>query len=171
VRPRELLFVPHDHERSGTTRNHVSSSQKLRAENELRPATRCLRQELFGVGEVPRALGFTSGKEAVAALRGGHTSDVVITDFEMPVVDGAAVTRAARESSPTACIVVTNRGAANRSRLEDDGACLVLEKPIEYEVMHREITACRAVGGHAGPRCARLCPGVRGELAAIHRRR
>ena len=115
--------------------------------------------------------GFTSGKEAVAALRGGHTSDVVITDFEMPVVDGAAVTRAARESSPTACIVVTNRGAANRSRLEDDGACLVLEKPIEYEVMHREITACRAVGGHAGPRCARLCPGVRGELAAIHRRR
>src|ERR1039457_7006007 len=84
--------------------------------------------------------GFTSGKEAVAALRGGHTSDVVITDFEMPVVDGAAVTRAARESSPTACIVVTNRGAANRSRLEDDGACLVLEKPIEYEVMHREIT-------------------------------
>ena len=114
---------------------------------------------------------FTSGKEAVAALRGDRAFDVVITDLEMPVVDGAAVTRAARESSPTACIVVTNRGVANTPRLEDDGACLVLEKPIEYEAMHRAILACRAVGGHAGPRCARRCPGVRGELAAIHRRR
>ena len=104
-------------------------------------------------------------------LQGGHPFDVVITDLEMPVVDGAAVTRAARRSSPTTCIVVTNRGAANRSRLEDDGACLVLEKPIEYEAMHREIAACRAVGGHAGPRCAKRCPGVRGELATIHRRR
>jgi CheY-like chemotaxis protein len=114
---------------------------------------------------------FTSGKEAVAAVQSGHAFDVVITDFEMPVVDGAAVTRAARESSPTACIVVTNRGVADRNRLEDDGACLVLEKPLEYEAMHRAIAACRAAGGHAGPRCARRCPGVWDELVALHRRR
>ena len=110
--------------------------------------------------------GFTSGKEAVAALLGGRAFDAVITDFAMPVVDGAAVTRAARESSPTACIVVTNRGVANKGRLEDEGACFILEKPIDYDAMHRAIASCRAVGGHAGPRCALRSPGVAGR--ALH---
>src|SRR5450755_1371454 len=86
---------------------------------------------------------FTSGKEAIAALRSGRAFDVVVTDLEMPVVDGATVTRAARESSPNACIVVTDQGAAAPSDLQDAGACVVLEKPIEYEAVHHAIGACR----------------------------
>ena len=114
---------------------------------------------------------FTSGKEAIAALRSGRSFDVVVTDLEMPVVDGATVIRAARESSPNACIVVTDQGATAPRDLENAGACLVLEKPIEYEAVHHAIAACRAVGGHAGPRCAMRCPGVGQKLTEIHRRR
>jgi len=113
---------------------------------------------------------FTSGKEAIAAMR-SRPFDVVVTDLEMPVVDGATVIRAAREASPNACIVVTDQGAAAPKDLEDAGACLVLEKPIEYEAVHHAIAACRAVGGHAGPRCAKRCPGVGQKLTEIQRRR
>ena len=98
---------------------------------------------------------FTSGPEAVAALRSGRAFDVVVTEFRGPVVDGAAVTKAARDVLPNACIVVTHQGRAHPSDLQHLGACVVLEKPIHYDAMLAAITACLARGGHAGPQCAR----------------
>lgn len=49
--------------------------------------------------------GFTKGADAIEALTGG-TFDVVVADLEMPVVDGHAVARTAREAHPDACLVV-----------------------------------------------------------------
>jgi two-component system chemotaxis response regulator CheY len=114
---------------------------------------------------------FTSGKEAIAALRSGRAFEVVVTDLEMPVVDGATVTRAARELSPNACIVVTDQGTTAPNDLVQAGACFVLEKPIEYEAVHRAIAACRAIGGHAGPRGAKPCQAVSQNLTEDHRLR
>ena len=114
---------------------------------------------------------FTSGKEAVSALQSGRPFDVVVTDLQMPVVDGAAVTRAARAGCPNACIVVTDQSAQGPRDLESEGACLVLDKPIEYDAVHLAIAACRAHGGYAGARCALRHPGVAEGLARVHRRR
>lgn len=113
---------------------------------------------------------FTSGDEAIAALRGGSRFDAVVTDFEMPRVDGAAVARAAREHSPHACIVGTNRSHAARGHLQAAGACVVLEKPIVYEAMLGKITACMAEGGNGGSHCARHAPGGGEKLMTLGRR-
>jgi CheY-like chemotaxis protein len=92
---------------------------------------------------------YTSGNEAIATLQGGRAFDVIVTAFHGPTVDGAAVTRAARESLPDACIVVTHQGRADPGVLRGAGACVVLEKPIQYDAMLVAIAACRAQGGHA----------------------
>jgi CheY-like chemotaxis protein len=103
----------------------------------------------------------TSGREAVSALRGGGKFDVVVTDFEMPAVDGTAVARAARASSPDACILVLGRGRADPHTLREAGACALLEKPIQYEALHGVVATCRKHGGRGGPQCVRhhLGPG------------
>jgi CheY-like chemotaxis protein len=111
---------------------------------------------------------FTSGSEAIAALRSGRAFDAVVTDFE---IDGAAVTRAARESSPNACIVITHQGQAGQSDLRYAGACVVVDKPIVYDALHGALTGCRAHGGHAGPRCARRFSGVAEKLTQLHGQR
>jgi DNA-binding response OmpR family regulator len=74
--------------------------------------------------------------------------DAVITDLEMPNVDGHAVVRAARQHQPHACLVVaTARAREKRADLIDAGACIVSDKPFEYEDVTKEIAACRARGG------------------------
>lgn len=126
-----ILVVDHDH-------------------STVRAMTLLLRQDGYEVEP------FSSGYSAVVALQSGRTFDAVVTDFEMPSVDGAAVARAARASSSNACIVVTDRGRADPVRLLAAGACVVLEKPIQYDAVHQVIAACRANDGYGGPLCARL---------------
>lgn len=101
---------------------------------------------------------FTSGHDAVAALRGGPIFDVIIADLESPFVDGAAVATVAREFCHNACILVTSLGRADPLRLQEAGECVVLEKPIRYDEVHRMIIACRKNGGHGGSQCARHLP-------------
>jgi len=114
---------------------------------------------------------FRSGNDAIATLRGGRTFDVIVTAFRGPTVDGAAVTRTARECLPNACIMVTHQGRADPGVLQDAGACIILEKPIQYDAMLGAITACRARGGHDGSRCARRTPGVGEKLVQLKGRR
>jgi CheY-like chemotaxis protein len=97
----------------------------------------------------------TSGKEAVDALHGGREFDAVVTDFQMPGVDGSCVARQARRCLPGACVVVTERGHADEGDLHAAGACAVLEKPIQYDALQRVIKECRANGGRGGLSCLR----------------
>ena len=108
-----------------------------------------------------QVVSFTSGYDAVSALRVGPPFDAVVTDFEMPSVNGVAVARAAREYSPSACILVTNRGRADLGLLHGAGVCVVLEKPIQYDAMERLISVCRATRGSGGPQCARRLPALK----------
>lgn len=90
---------------------------------------------------------FTEGAGAVDALR-RESFDAVVTDLEMPHVDGHAVLRAARENQPHACLVVaTARAEENLSDLVNAGACIVADKPLEYEAVTKEIADCRSRGG------------------------
>lgn len=90
---------------------------------------------------------FTRGADAVDALSQG-AFDAVVTDLEMPHVDGHAVVHAARRHQPHACLVVATARAPERvADLVAAGACIVADKPFEYDAVHREIAHCRARGG------------------------
>lgn len=88
-------------------------------------------------------IGFTVGADAVDALSREHV-DAVVTDLEVPHVDGHEVVRAAREHRPEACLVVsTARANQTVDTLVRAGACIVAE-PLDYA----EVT--RAGASHVG---------------------
>jgi CheY-like chemotaxis protein len=90
---------------------------------------------------------FTTGAEAVEALS-RDSFDAVLTDLEMPHVDGHEVMRATRERMPTAClVVVTAKAEQNAQELADAGACIVADKPMDYAGITKAVTDCRARGG------------------------
>jgi CheY-like chemotaxis protein len=89
----------------------------------------------------------TSGADAVETLK-ENSFDAVITDLDMPDVDGHDVVRVAHERSPAACVVVaTARADDARESLAAAGACIVAPKPLDYDAVAGEVTACRARGG------------------------
>ena len=113
--------------------------------------TKGMEMLLTGDGHV--VLPVTDGAEAVEALS-RESFDAVLTDLEMPNVDGHAVIRAARQHQPHACLVVaTAKAGEKRADLLDAGVCMVSDKPFDYEEVTKEIGHCRARGG----------PGVHGR--------
>jgi DNA-binding response OmpR family regulator len=108
-------------------------------------------------GDGHEVSGFTIGAEAVAALA-VERFDAVVTDLEMPGVDGFAVARTARAHQRGACVAVVSactNGA--HAALAEAGACIVVDKPVDYDSLTRAIAACQAHGG-AG-RCDRCRDG------------
>jgi DNA-binding NtrC family response regulator len=90
---------------------------------------------------------FTSGADAVEALS-RRRFDAVVTDLEMPRVDGHEVVKATRKHQPHACVVVASTLAEQRYRdLVDAGACIIADKPFEYDEITKAVTECRARGG------------------------
>lgn len=89
----------------------------------------------------------TSGADAVTALT-NQSFDAVVTDLEMPHVDGHEVVKATRKHQPHACVVVASTLADEKCRdLVDAGACIIADKPFEYEEITKAVTECRARGG------------------------
>ena len=96
---------------------------------------------------------FTRGADAVDAISNDNF-DALVTDLEMPHIDGRAVVRAGREHQPHACLVVVIAYAEEKcADLIAAGACIVADKPFEYGTITREIVDCRSRGG----------PGVHGK--------
>jgi CheY-like chemotaxis protein len=90
---------------------------------------------------------FTAGAEAVDAIS-RESFDAVVTDLEMPVVDGHAVVRAARQRLPESClVVVTARADETQKSLVDAGVCIVMDKPVDYDGVTKAVADCRARGG------------------------
>jgi DNA-binding NtrC family response regulator len=90
---------------------------------------------------------FTGGAHAVEALA-RESFDAVVTDLEMPHVDGHAVVRAAREHHPHACVVVVSaRAHESWPALVEAGACVIADKPLEYDEVAKALADCRAHGG------------------------
>jgi two-component system, NtrC family, response regulator HydG len=85
------------------------------------------------IGDGHTVAPFTGGAEAVEALS-RESFDAVVTDLEMPHVDGHAVVRAAREHQPHACLVVATAKAEEEwADLVNAGACIIADKPMEYD--------------------------------------
>lgn len=95
---------------------------------------------------------FTAGADAVAALR-RESFDAVVTDREMPHVDGRAVVQAIREHHPSACVVVVSETPERVEQERDDRVCMIADKPLDYDSITKHIGDCRARGG----------PGVHGR--------
>ena len=108
----------------------------------------------------------TSGAEAVATLA-TEKFDAVISDLEMPVVDGRKVAKAVRALSPEACVVLTT---THRPKADNEHACVMVEKPIDYEAITGAITHCRAHGGYHGTGCHRCSPDHGATLSQLGRR-
>ena len=91
-----------------------------------------------------RVSAFTSPHEALQALK-RWPFDIVITDLEMPELDGHAILRAAREHQPNACIVVVSgKATEHAAALIAAGACVVSDKPVDYAALTSSIERCRA---------------------------
>jgi DNA-binding NtrC family response regulator len=100
-------------------------------------------------GDGHEVLPLTAGADAVEALSRG-SFDAVVTDLEMPHVDGHHVVRATRANHPEAClVVVTARPDVHGPRLIDAGVCIIADKPVDYEALTKSIRECRAGGGPA----------------------
>jgi DNA-binding NtrC family response regulator len=90
---------------------------------------------------------FTSGADALQALA-SQPFDAVVTDLEMPRVDGHAIVKATRKHQPHACVVVSSTLPDERYReLVDAGACIIADKPFEYEEVTKAVMECLARGG------------------------
>ena len=84
----------------------------------------------------------SAGREAVDALA-REPFDAVLTDLEMPGVDGHEVVRAAREHQPAACVVAVTARAHDAERgLLERGACFVADKPVDYDHVTAKIREC-----------------------------
>ena len=83
------------------------------------------------------------GNEAIDHLRHG-VFDVVLTDKNMPGLDGVDVARFARQALPDACIVLIT-GYANAQSAEDSSGVVdaYLTKPFKISELEMEIAALR----------------------------
>lgn len=94
------------------------------------------------------------GEVACRALRGG-AFDVLVTDLQMPRLDGMELLRRARREQPNVAVIVLTAhgsiaGAVEAVKL---GAVDYLEKPLESPAVLRQIVA-RAAPGAAGAQAA-----------------
>jgi len=89
----------------------------------------------------------------------------------MPVVDGHAVAQVTRERSPHACLVViTARADEKAEELSAAGACIVVNKPLDFDEVTKIVADCRARGGPgARGHCHRRSQGDRPPIK-LHRR-
>jgi DNA-binding NtrC family response regulator len=101
------------------------------------------------------AVPFTEGTRALEALAREHF-DVVVTDIDMPEVDGLAVVRAARQHAPGACIAVITGNADAEALLQGSGFCAFYPKPIQYAALIANVEACLARGGRRNGVCPML---------------
>jgi CheY-like chemotaxis protein len=90
---------------------------------------------------------FTAAEAALEAIK-CSSFDAVITDLEMPIVNGAEIARATRQHQPRACLVVMSAGARSRDKFDYGEACIVAQKPLDSGSLVPKLLACHARGNH-----------------------
>jgi len=92
-----------------------------------------LKTVLEGKGHT---LFFAGDGEAALRIYGFHPIDVVVTDIQMPQLNGLRLIRELREQDPDAAIVAASGVAADLlPRAEDLGAIHTLHKPIDPQML------------------------------------
>ncbi len=85
--------------------------------------------------------------EGALAAAGAHAPDVVVLDINMPRLDGFAVCRTIKVSSPdTAVIILSGRaGDDDEKNAAAAGAAVLLTKPVALATLRSEIHKILAV--------------------------
>jgi CheY-like chemotaxis protein len=86
-----------------------------------------------------RVLTAANGRQGLERLAEGPRPDLVVTDYMMPVLDGAGLLRAMRESEAQRdipCIVMSSMPEAN-VRERTDGYAAFVRKPFDLDAMVR----------------------------------
>ena len=95
--------------------------------------------EMVLTDEGHRVLTAANGRQGLERLAEGPRPDLVITDYMMPVLDGAGLLRAMRENEAQRdipCIVISSMPEANvRGRI--DGYEAFVSKPFDLDAMVR----------------------------------
>ena len=92
--------------------------------------TRSLRQADVGVGETFEA---ENGEEGLAALK-KHSPDLVLCDWNMPVMDGIEFVKKASEFSTVPVIMLTTEGSSEKvAEARSSGAKGYVTKPFTPE--------------------------------------
>ena len=93
--------------------------------------------EMVLTDEGYRVLTAANGRQGLERLAEGPRPDLVISDYMMPVLDGAGLLRAMRESEAQRdipCIVMSSMPEANvRERI--DGYAAFVRKPFDLDVL------------------------------------
>lgn len=75
-----------------------------------------------------------------------HTPDIVITDVNLPGMDGAELTREIRSINANATYIVLTAYSDNiiSDKFKHNGACAYLRKPIDFKELFAAIGKCSA---------------------------
>jgi CheY-like chemotaxis protein len=84
-----------------------------------------------------------NGGEALAVLDHGHTVDVLVTDVQMPSLNGFELARCAQALRPKLAVLYCTGHA--EMIVDEMGPALgpILSKPVPVERLHQEITRVR----------------------------
>jgi signal transduction histidine kinase/ActR/RegA family two-component response regulator len=102
-----------------------------------------------------QALSVTNGRSAIAMLEMNKSIRLLVLDFTMPEMNGAAVIRALRVSRPDLPVLLVT-GNANLDAIQNDlPDTAVLAKPFDYKVLTRRVSAMlEAADGEVADRVA-----------------
>lgn len=109
-------------------------------------------------------LGLRADLDVVAAVGDGdaavdacgvHAPDVVLMDYRMPGLEGAAAVAAVREACPSATVIclTASVGAEDEQALRDAGAAACLRKDLELDAIVASIREA-ALGADRGAACS-----------------
>jgi len=93
--------------------------------------------EMVLTDEGHRVLTAANGRQGLERLAEGPRPDLVVTDYMMPVLDGAGLLRAMRESEAQRdipCIVMSSMPEAN-VRERTDGYAAFVRKPFDLDAL------------------------------------
>lgn len=80
-----------------------------------------------------------SGKEALATIENGHVFDIIITDMQMPEMDGLELAEKIREQLPVIPIILLSSIGDDRPKKRSGNISSVLTKPIKQNVLYKHI--------------------------------
>ena len=82
--------------------------------------------------------------EAGLAMYRAHRPDIVITDINMPVMDGIQLVKEIRSLNQEAVLIVMSARSSNNNRLalKQSGVSNFVSKPIDYAKLFTTVTDC-----------------------------
>ena len=104
---------------------------------------------LIASGNDWRTVKAMNGREALVELE-GQTFDLIVTDYQMPGMNGLELLAAVRQKLPETPVIMITGDDSNelREQAQHLGVFCVLEKPVPSQVFLR---AVREASGHGAP--------------------